>query len=78
MIGRFIRIFGLALVALNVAVWAWALIAFRDHPTLLGIALLSYGFGLRHAVNADHIAAIDNTTRKLMPVSATPSLRCLR
>ncbi|HXE17140.1 MAG TPA: hypothetical protein VN632_07915 [Stellaceae bacterium] len=36
------------------------------------------GFGLRHAVDADDIAAIDNTTRKLMPVSATPSLRCLR
>jgi high-affinity nickel-transport protein len=41
----------------------------------LGSALLAYGFGLRHAVDADHIAAIDNVTRKLMqegkrPVSA--------
>ena len=33
---------------------------------LLGTALLAYGFGLRHAVDADHIAAIDNVTRKLM------------
>jgi len=33
---------------------------------LLGTAVLAYGFGLRHAVDADHIAAIDNVTRKLM------------
>ena len=33
---------------------------------LLGLATIVYGFGLRHAVDADHIAAIDNTTRKLM------------
>jgi high-affinity nickel-transport protein len=38
----------------------------RDHPVLLGTALLAYSFGLRHAVDADHIAAIDNVTRKLM------------
>jgi high-affinity nickel-transport protein len=33
---------------------------------MLGTALLAYGFGLRHAIDADHIAAIDNVTRKLM------------
>src|SRR5437763_5221005 len=33
---------------------------------LLGTALLAYGLGLGHAVDADHIAAIDNATRKLM------------
>jgi high-affinity nickel-transport protein len=33
---------------------------------LLGSALLAYGFGLRHAVDADHIAAIDSVTRKLL------------
>jgi high-affinity nickel-transport protein len=31
-----------------------------------GIGLLAYTFGLRHAFDADHIAAVDNTTRKLL------------
>ena len=39
---------------------------------LLGTALLAYGFGLRHAVDADHIAAIDNVTRKLMQEGKRP------
>ena len=47
------------LIAANVGAWAWALIALRHYPLLLGTALLAYGFGLRHAVDADHIAAID-------------------
>ncbi len=50
----------------NIAAWAWALIAFKDFPVLLGTAMLAYTFGLRHALDADHIAAIDNVTRKLM------------
>ena len=40
--------------------------AFGDNPTMLGVSLVIYGLGLRHAVDADHIAAIDNVTRKLM------------
>jgi high-affinity nickel-transport protein len=55
-----------ALIGANLGAWLWALIAFADHPVLLGTALLAYSFGLRHAVDADHIAAIDNVTRKLM------------
>lgn len=54
------------LIALNLAAWLWALAAFRHYPVLLGTAFLAYSFGLRHAVDADHIAAIDNVTRKLM------------
>lgn len=54
------------LVLANAAAWAWALLLFRDHPILLGTALLAYGLGLRHGVDADHIAAIDNATRKLV------------
>jgi len=38
----------------------------------LGTALLAYSFGLRHAVDADHIAAIDNVTRKLMQEGKRP------
>ncbi len=54
------------LAALNVGAWCWALIVFRHNPTLMGVALLIYGLGMRHAVDADHIAAIDNVTRKLI------------
>jgi hypothetical protein len=60
------------LVAGNVAAWAWALITVRDAPILLGTAVLAYSFGLRHAFDADHIAAIDNVTRKLMQEGKRP------
>jgi high-affinity nickel-transport protein len=60
------------LIAANLGAWAWALIAFRHYPLLLGTALLAYGFGLRHAVDADHIAAIDAVTRKLMQSGKRP------
>ncbi len=37
------------------------------HPVFTaGVGLLAYTFGLRHAFDADHIAAVDNTTRKLI------------
>ena len=52
------------LIAVNLGIWGWALYLFRDHPVMLGTALLAYSFGLRHAVDADHIAAIDNVTRR--------------
>ena len=54
------------------AAWLWAIVAFRHYPLLLGTALLAYSFGLRHAVDADHIAAIDNVTRKLMQEGKRP------
>ena len=60
------------LIAANIAVWTWALVAFRDYPLLLGTAALAYSFGLRHAFDADHIAAIDNTTRKLIQDGERP------
>ncbi|ABE35965.1 high-affinity nickel transport protein [Paraburkholderia xenovorans LB400] len=56
----------LLLIAFNVGAWVWAFVAFRPYPLLMGTSLLAYSFGLRHAVDADHIAAIDNVTRKLM------------
>ena len=61
-----------ALIAVNLAAWSWALVAFHDYPLLLGTAFLAYSFGLRHAVDADHIAAIDNVTRKLMQQGRRP------
>jgi high-affinity nickel-transport protein len=68
---RLIAIYAV-LFAANIGAWAWALIAFRHYPALLGTALLAYSFGLRHAVDADHIAAIDNVTRKLMQQKQRP------
>jgi len=61
----FMGLFG-SLILANVAAWAWAFALFHDQPVLLGTALLAWSLGLRHAVDADHIAAIDNVTRKLM------------
>src|SRR5271168_880410 len=68
---RFLGIYG-ALIPINGCSWIWAFVAFRHYPLLLGTALLAYGFGLRHAVDADHIAAIDNVTRKLMQEGKRP------
>jgi high-affinity nickel-transport protein len=60
------------LLAANVVAWAWAWAVFHDRPALLGTALLAWTFGLRHAVDADHIAAIDNVVRKLMQGGQRP------
>jgi len=58
--------------AFNIVAWAWAFIAFHDYPLLMGTSLLAYSLGLRHAVDADHIAAIDNVTRKLIQAGQRP------
>ncbi len=71
-LGRKIVAIALVLVTANVSAWSWALIAFHDYPVLVGTAFLAYTFGLRHAVDADHIAAIDNVTRKLMQEGKRP------
>src|SRR5688572_25062450 len=44
------------LVLVNIGVWVATAIAFRNFPTLLGTAALAYTLGLRHAVDADHLA----------------------
>jgi high-affinity nickel-transport protein len=69
--GRITALYAL-LIAANAAAWTWALVAFHAHPVLLGTCFLAYSFGLRHAVDADHIAAIDNVTRKLMQEGKRP------
>ena len=60
------------LLTFNVGAWLWAFVAFHRFPVLLGTAFLAYSFGLRDAVDADHIAAIDNVTRKLMQQGKRP------
>ena len=66
-IGIYALLFGV-----NVALWALALLASVRYPLLLPLAVTAYGFGLRHAVDADHISAIDNVTRKLMQEKKRP------
>ena len=68
---RIAGIYAVLLIA-NAGAWLWAVLAFRDHPVLLASAVLAYTLGLRHAVDADHIAAIDNVTRKLMQEGKRP------
>jgi nickel/cobalt transporter (NiCoT) family protein len=60
------------LVIANLGAWAWAFCSCREHPALLGTAFLAYCLGMRHAVDADHIAAIDNVTRKLIQDGGRP------
>jgi high-affinity nickel-transport protein len=60
------------LLAINALAWTWAIVALSGQPTLLGTALLAYVLGLRHAVDADHIATIDNVVRKLMQEGKRP------
>jgi nickel/cobalt transporter (NiCoT) family protein len=62
----------LVLIAANVSAWFWALATFHKFPVAMGTAVLAYTLGLRHAIDADHIAAIDNVTRKLMQQGERP------
>ncbi len=61
-----------SLLAANLLVWLLTWSASHTYALLLSTGLLAYGFGLRHAVDADHISAIDNTTRKLMQQGQRP------
>ena len=56
----------IVLVLANVAAWVWAGFGLGAAPEAMAAALLAYTLGLKHAVDADHIAAIDNATRKMM------------
>lgn len=60
------------LIAFNIGAWVWAFAVFHQYPLLMGTSMLAWSFGLRHAVDADHIAAIDNVTRKLMQAGCRP------
>src|SRR5262249_14868341 len=60
------------LALFNLLAWGLALTAAAAYPIILPTAFLAYTFGLRHAVDADHIAAIDNSTPKLMQDGQRP------
>src|SRR5947208_4525594 len=67
-IGLYILLIGFNIIALILAFAGFAV----QYPALLGVSLLAYTFGLRHSVDADHISAIDNVTRKLMQENKRP------
>jgi nickel/cobalt transporter (NiCoT) family protein len=68
---RLAGLFG-AVGALHLVGWGLIALYAPGHPVLGGLALLAYSFGLRHAFDADHISAIDNTTRKLLSDGQRP------
>lgn len=61
------------LVAVNAVVWAACGVVLHFHPTLISPAALSYTLGLRHALDADHISAIDLMTRRLIASGQRPA-----
>ena len=67
--------FGAAVLALHVVGWGLFLYYSGHYRPLVGLGLTAYLFGLRHAFDADHIAAIDNTTRKLLARGQAPGRR---
>src|ERR1700730_12131701 len=69
--GRIVAIYAILIIA-NLAPWLLSFIAFAHQPVLIGTAVLAYSLGLRHAIDADHIAAIDNVKRKGMKEGKRP------
>jgi len=57
---------------LHLAGWGLLLAYAASHPAFLALGGLAYTFGLRHAFDADHISAIDSTTRKLLQAGKKP------
>ncbi len=57
---------------LHLSGWGLLLFYSAHHPAFLALGGLAYTFGLRHAFDADHISAIDNTTRKLLQSGRKP------
>jgi high-affinity nickel-transport protein len=67
------------ILGLNIAGWGMLVLALRGHYHVnrteffgFGTGVLAYTLGMRHAFDADHIAAIDNTTRKLIQDGERP------
>ena len=79
---QWISIFGMAAFILLLNVVGWGVLIFLVVPQNLslgtngvlgiGVGLTAFTLGMRHAFDADHLAAIDNTTRKLMAEGQKP------
>ncbi|KAI5465330.1 high-affinity nickel-transport protein-domain-containing protein [Mariannaea sp. PMI_226] len=61
------------LIFVNVLVWCAVAVVLHFHPALISPAALSYTLGLRHALDADHISAIDLMTRRLIASGQRPA-----
>lgn len=66
-----IRVIG-CIAGVDVLVWVAVAVVLRYHPLLSSSAVLSYTFGLRHALDADHISVIDLMTRRLIASGSRP------
>ncbi|KAI0887152.1 NicO-domain-containing protein [Annulohypoxylon maeteangense] len=66
-----IRIIG-AVVFGNMICWAAVGVVLHYYPAMISPAVLSYTLGLRHALDADHISAIDLMTRRLIASGQRP------
>ena len=64
--------YGAAIVLLHIVGWGLCLANTSAHPALLGLGLSAYLFGLRHAFDADHIAAVDDTVRLMVQQGRAP------
>ncbi len=62
----------LLLISASVVLWALSFLSALSYPVILALGLSAFTLGLRHAFDADHIAAIDNVTRKLMQENKKP------
>jgi nickel/cobalt transporter (NiCoT) family protein len=60
------------IAGMHIVGWGLLLAVAGQYPALIGLGGLAYSFGLRHAFDADHISAIDNTTRKLLQDGKRP------
>jgi high-affinity nickel-transport protein len=60
------RHYYLLVFLLQLVAFSWLFFAAKQQPAIWGLGLIAYTLGLRHAFDADHIAAIDNTVRKLV------------
>ncbi|HEY1444538.1 MAG TPA: HoxN/HupN/NixA family nickel/cobalt transporter [Acidimicrobiales bacterium] len=79
--GEWAKVAGMAatIISLNVLGWGMLVLALKGHYHInktelfgFGTGVLAYTLGMRHAFDADHIAAIDNTTRKLIQDEKRP------
>jgi len=72
--GEWLRLAGLygSIAAFHLLGWSLYLHYAADHPALIGLGLVAYMFGLRHAFDADHIAAIDDTVRYMLQKGRRP------
>lgn len=60
------------ITVLHVVGWGLYLRYASDYPAIVGLGFVAYMFGLRHAFDADHIAAIDDTVRYMLQKGKRP------